>query len=54
MNRLRVLALCALCAAPPAQAQLNLNRLLDSAKNVGKAAQEIGRASCRERVYHPV
>jgi len=42
MNRLRVLALCALCAAPPAQAQLNLNRLLDSAKNVGKATQEIG------------
>ena len=42
MNRLRVLALCALCAAPPALAQLNLNRLLDSAKNVGKAAQEIG------------
>jgi predicted Zn-dependent protease len=42
MNRLRVLALCALCAALPAQAQFNLNRLLDSAKNVGKATQEIG------------
>jgi len=45
MNRLRVLAmctLCALCAALPAQAQFNINRLLDSARNVGKATQEIG------------
>jgi predicted Zn-dependent protease len=38
----RVLALCLLLAALPAQAQFNLNRLLDSAKNIGKATQEIG------------
>jgi len=37
-----VLALCALCAALPAQAQFNFNRLLDSARNIGKATQEIG------------
>lgn len=42
MNRLRVLAMCALCAALPAQAQFNINRLLDSARNVGKATQEVG------------
>jgi len=42
MSWLRVLAMCALCAALPAQAQFNLNRLLDSARNVGKATQEIG------------
>ena len=42
MNPLRVLAMCALCAALPAQAQFNINRLLDSARNVGKATQEIG------------
>jgi predicted Zn-dependent protease len=42
VNRLRVLAMCALCAALPAQAQFNINRLLDSARNVGKATQEVG------------
>ena len=42
MSWLRVLSLCALCAALPAQAQFNINRLLDSARNVGKATQEIG------------
>jgi predicted Zn-dependent protease len=42
VNRLRVLAMCALCAAVPAQAQFNINRLLDSARNVGKATQEVG------------
>jgi predicted Zn-dependent protease len=42
MNRLAAIALLALFAAAPAQAQLNLNRLLDAAKNVGKAASEIG------------
>lgn len=44
MNRFRILACCALFAALPAQAQfnLNLNRLLDTAKNVGKATGEIG------------
>lgn len=42
MNRLAAIALLALFAAAPAQAQLNLNRLLDAAKNVGKATSEIG------------
>ena len=42
MNRFQVVAFCALLSAPPAHAQFNLNRLLDSAKNVGKATSEIG------------
>ncbi len=47
MNRVRALALCALCACLPAQAQFNLrsldiNKLVDTAKNVGKATGEIG------------
>jgi len=42
MSRLLLLALLALLAAMPARAQFNLNRLLDSAKNLGKATGEIG------------
>jgi predicted Zn-dependent protease len=42
MIRLTVFALLALLAATPAHAQFNLNRLLDSAKNIGKATSEIG------------
>jgi predicted Zn-dependent protease len=41
MKRVALLALL-LLAATGAQAQFNLNRLLDTAKNVGKAAGEIG------------
>jgi predicted Zn-dependent protease len=43
MRRLALLACAGLLAAPPAQAQfnLNINKLLDTAKNVGKATGEI-------------
>ena len=42
MNRFSAVALLMLFAAAPAQAQFNINRLLDAAKNVGKATSEIG------------
>jgi predicted Zn-dependent protease len=42
MNRFSAVALLMLFAASPAQAQFNINRLLDAAKNVGKATGEIG------------
>ena len=42
MNRFPAVALLLLFAAAPAQAQFNINRLLDAAKNVGKATGEIG------------
>jgi predicted Zn-dependent protease len=44
MTRLALTALLALCTAAPAQAQFNfnINKLLDAAKNVGKATSEIG------------
>ena len=42
MKRFPAVALLMLCAAAPAQAQFNINRLLDAAKNVGKATSEIG------------
>jgi predicted Zn-dependent protease len=42
MNRFSAVALLMLFAAAPAQAQFNINRLLDAAKNVGKATGEIG------------
>jgi len=42
MNRVHAVSLALVLAALPAQAQFNLNRLLDAAKNVAKATQEIG------------
>ena len=42
MNRFWAVALLMLIATAPAQAQFNINRLLDAAKNVGKATGEIG------------
>jgi predicted Zn-dependent protease len=42
MNRFSAVALLMLFAASPAQAQFNINRLLDAAKNVGKATGELG------------
>ena len=42
MNRLTATVLLALFLAAPAQAQFNINKLLDAAKNVGKATGEIG------------
>jgi len=42
MNRLALLALLTLFAAAPAQAQFNINKLLDAAKNLTKATSEIG------------
>jgi predicted Zn-dependent protease len=42
MNRFPAVALLMLFAASPAQAQFNITRLLDAAKNVGKATSEIG------------
>lgn len=41
MMRLLALACCALLAAAPAQAQFNLNRLLDVGKNVRKATSDV-------------
>ena len=41
-TRLKALAFCLLLAALPAHAQFNLNRLLDTARSVGKATSEIG------------
>ena len=41
-TRLQALAFCLVLAALPAHAQFNFNRLLDAAKNVGKATSEIG------------
>jgi len=42
MNRFSAVALLMLFVTAPAQAQFNINRLLDAAKNVGKATGEIG------------
>ena len=41
MRRFLALLVLALLAASPAHAQFNLNRLLDAAKNVGRASTEI-------------